>query len=88
MYLGTVQTHIMQEAITEEMLTKATLAVYHGLLPQQMTTEIEWTIDNTGQASVLEYWPACPRVERERVKVEIPIGLWAQFVFKVTASYL
>ena len=70
----------MQAAITRELREKLCLAIIHGLVPSGIQ-EFEFTVDEKGQASVIEYWLCSERKPNEYTKVNIPLKILDQFVF-------
>ena len=70
----------MQAAITRELWEKLCLAIIHGLVPSGIQ-EFEFTVDEKGQASVIEYWLCSKRKTNEYTKVNIPSQIMDQFVF-------
>ena len=77
----------MESAINEELHSKIALAIKHGIIPKN-TSEIEFTVDfGTGQATTIEYWPSCARLDCNREEVMIPPEHLKQYVFAVSAMF-
>ena len=73
--------------IASELELMHTNAIHYNLIPANIS-ELEFTVNVDGQASILEYWPNCPRVDTERVEVHIPVHLLKKFVFAKTSIIL
>ena len=67
--------------INDELFQLVTAAIHHGLVPDYII-ELEFTVNNDGQASHIEYWPNTLRNAEERVEITIPNPLLDKFVFK------
>ena len=75
----------MQAKILKEVESKICLAKKYGLVPRDIM-EIEFTIDQSGQGSTIEYWPTFKRIKR--FEVDIPKKHRDQFIFCVSAAFL
>ena len=76
---------LMQAKLFEEYVSKVSLAKTYGLVPRSIV-EAEFTVDQSGQASTIEYWPTVER--QNRYEVDIPQKYRDQFIFSVTATFL
>jgi len=83
-YIAT-NAQIKMQAINEEMLSMIALANLYGFIPTGIS-EIEWTVDSVGQATIIEYWPTGDRIDEQRVNLHIPAEHRHKFVFNQTAS--
>ena len=78
----------MDIIILDELKKMITLAIDKGLIPQNKYKEIEFTVDEDGRASHIEFWSCSKRSDSDRTVVEIPADLQSRFVFRSTAKYL
>ena len=68
--------------ILSELNSKIELAIKHKLIVDLLYTEIEFTCNKHGQASVIETWRCPKRLQKDYVAVQIPSYLLKDFVFQ------
>ena len=69
-------------SMNKELFNMIAKAKDEKLLPSNVNiTEIEWSVDRNGVASVIEYWKTSLRVDSERVEVIIPESLRSGYFF-------
>ena len=68
--------------ILKELNSKIDLAIKHRLIVDLLYSEIEFTCDKHGQASVIETWRCPKRFQKDYVAVQIPSYLLKDFVFQ------
>lgn len=57
-----MQVGSMPNTIIDELNSKIEKAISYKLIPNQRYTEIEFTVDTNGQASVIEFWHSANRL--------------------------
>jgi hypothetical protein len=67
--------------ILSELNSKIGLAIKHRLIADLVYTEIEFTCDKHGRATVIETWRCPKRLQKDYVAVQIPSYLLKDFVF-------
>tara|TARA_B110000090_G_scaffold144207_1_gene158417 strand:- start:24 stop:308 length:285 start_codon:yes stop_codon:yes gene_type:complete len=78
----------MPNTIIDELNSKIEKAISYKLIPNQRYTEIEFTVDTNGQASVIEFWHSANRLDsanrlpNDYNSVKIPSYILKEFVFK------
>ena len=76
----------MDIIILDELKKMIALAIDTGLIPQNKYKEIEFTVDEDGRASHIEFWSCSKRSDSDRTVVEIPNVIQDQFIFKNTVK--
>ena len=72
----------IEKMIHEELGSKIALAQQHSLIQNNRSyTEIEFTVDKKGQASVIETWDTMERLSKHYRSIDIPKDLQKYFVF-------
>ncbi len=77
-----MQVGSMPNTIIDELNSKIEKAISYKLIPNQRYTEIEFTVDTNGQASVIEFWHSANRLPNDYNSVKIPSYILKEFVFK------
>ena len=77
-----MQKDMQANTILSQLNSKIELAIKHKLIADLVYTEIEFTCDKHGQASVVETWRCPKRLQKDYVAVQIPSYLLKDFVFQ------
>jgi hypothetical protein len=75
-------THMQANTILSELNANIELTIKYKLIDNHMYTEIKFTCDKHGQASVIETWRCPKRLKTDYVAVQIPSYLLKYFIFK------
>ena len=77
-----------EKMIQQELDSKIEFAQKHALIQNKTYTEIEFSIDNNGQATIIETWDTSERLLKDYRSIEIPEHLLEEFIFSKTLKYL